>query len=360
MAKYNENIYFRKDGRYEGRIKNGYKENGKARYRSVYGCSVEEVREKMSKLQCQPIKKSGVTVYSLFLEWIDAISARVKESTIANYCMKAKKHLLPAFGDMDCCEITAHMIQELITEKLKNGLSARYVSDIVVLLKSVLKYAQRTYHIVDRITYIVMPKKKKPQIRVLNKQEQKTLEKYLVQHQDNTSLGIALTLYTGIRIGELCALRWKDIDFEKRTLTVRHTLQRISKWHKYGKTQLVITEPKSFSSLRTIPIPDCMLDMLKKFRKKADIFILSENQRPVEPRTMQYRFAAILKNENLPSVHFHSLRHLFASNCIALGFDVKALSEMLGHSSVELTLNRYVHSSLEQKRRYMQLLSFAV
>lgn len=360
MATKGENIYLRKDGRYEGRIKNGYREDGKVKYRSVYGCSLDEVRGKMAKIHGQPQNKSGMTVKSLFCEWLEAICARVKESTVANYRMKAEKHLLPAFGQLDCCEVTPHMVQEFISEKLKSGLSARYVSDIVVLLKSLFKYAERTYQIIDRITYVVMPKKQRPEIHILDNSQQKILEKYLIHAKDNTSFGIMLTLYTGLRIGELCALKWEDIDLKKRTLTVRHTLQRISSPREHDKTQLVITEPKSFSSQRTIPLPDCIIAMLKKFRNKPHTFILSGTEKPIEPRTMQYRFSAILKNVNLPSVHFHSLRHLFASNCIALGFDVKALSEMLGHSSVQFTLDRYVHSSLEQKRKYMQLFSFAV
>ncbi len=305
-------------------------------------------------------EKSGMTFYYLFSEWFRAISARTKESTIANYRMKAEKHLLPAFGELDCSEMTAPLVQEFISEKLENGLSARYVSDIMVLLKSVLRYAARTYQITNRIAYIVMPKKKTAEIRVLTGEEQKKLEKHLILHQDRTSLGIALTLYTGIRIGELCALKWNDIDFENRVLSVRHTLQRINKSHESGKTQLVITEPKSTASQRMIPIPEFLIVMLKKFREPENTFILSGTEKPLEPRTMQYRFAAILKKEGLPPVHFHSLRHLFASNCIALGFDIKALSEMLGHSSVEITLNRYVHSSLEQKRKYMERFSSIV
>lgn len=357
MTKTRDNIYLRKDGRYEGRFRKGFKENGKPKYCSVYGHSYEEVSQKMAELQEKSSSKTGLTVNTLFSEWIQAISARVKESTIANYQMKAEKHIFPAFGEKDCSEITVSMVQNFISEKLKKGLSPRYVSDIVVLLKSIFKYADRTYQIINRIVHVVLPKKKKPDIQVLNDSEQKELQNYILTHQDRTSLGIAVAMYTGIRIGELCALKWSDVDLEKRILTVRHTLQRIRKSHKTGKTQLVITEPKSSASQRTIPIPDCLLPMLKKFKEKENTFVLTGKESPIEPRTMQYRFAAILKNGNLPSVHFHSLRHMFASNCVALGFDVKTLSEILGHSSVELTLNRYVHSSLEQKRKYMERFS---
>lgn len=361
MARIGFNIYLRKDGRYEGRYVYVVKKDGKSKYRSVYGYSYEEVKQKLEAVQSEQFSSSprpGLTVYSLFAEWLQAISARVKESTIANYRMKAEAHILPAFGKLEHSAVNAAMVQSFIAQKLKDGLSARYVSDIVVLLKSVFKYASRTYQIHNPIANVMLPKKKKPEIRLLNTAEQSKLQAHLLANQNLTSLGIALSMYTGVRIGELCALRWSDIDLEKRTLTVRHTIQRIRKANGVSRTQLVITEPKSSSSMRIIPIPECLMDMLQRFHSVSEHYVLSDTNKPIEPRTMQYRFAAILKRVNLPSVHFHSLRHLFATNSMALGFDVKALSELLGHSSVEITLNRYVHSSLKQKRAYMERFSF--
>ncbi|MDE6777361.1 MAG: site-specific integrase, partial [Oscillospiraceae bacterium] len=190
--------------------------------------------------------------------------------------------------------------------------------------------------------------------------QQEILKKYIMNHQNVTTLGIALSLYTGIRIGELCALQWADIDLKKRILTVRKTIQRIQSTNKNHRTRLVITAPKSNSSCREIPIPDCLYKMLLKFKSNQNIYILSTKTKPIEPRTMQYRFAKILKNANLPSVHYHTLRHAFATNCVALGFDIKILSEILGHSSVELTLNRYVHSSMKRKQYCMNLLSWSI
>lgn len=166
-------------------------------------------------------------------------------------------------------------------------------------------------------------------------------------------------MYMGLRIGELCALKWEDVDLEKREITVSKTIQRIQVRNGKRRTKLVITEPKSANSMRIIPIPECLAELLKQFKNNADCFVLSDNKKPVEPRTMQYRFAKILRNADLPSVHFHSLRHLFATNCIALGFDVKTLSEILGHSSIEVTLSRYVHSSMDRKRACMDLMKSA-
>lgn len=152
-------------------------------------------------------------------------------------------------------------------------------------------------------------------------------------------------------------MQWEDIDFEKRIITVRKTIQRIQVKNEKTKTRLIITEPKSSNSVRDIPIPDYLIKLLYKYINSDKIYVLSGTEKTVEPRTMQYRFAKVLKNSDLPSVHYNSLRHLFATNCIELGFDIKTLSEILGHNSVEITLNCYVHSSMERKRACMNLIS---
>ena len=164
-------------------------------------------------------------------------------------------------------------------------------------------------------------------------------------------------MFTGIRIGELCSLKWSDIDLEKNILTVSKTMQRIKKLDGNTATKILIDSPKSKSSVRKIPLPEFIADILKKLRGNSDDYVLTGKKLYAEPRTMQYRFSAILKKLSLPKVNFHALRHAFATNCIALGFDVKTLSEILGHSSVEITLNRYVHSSMDRKRACMEVLN---
>ena len=250
----------------------------------------------------------------------------------------------------------AEDIYQFISKKQKEGLSNRYITDIIILIKTIFKYAVRTYRIFNPLDGIVLPKRKKPEIQLLDETEQADLQQYIAENQNQTTLGVALSMSTGIRIGELCALQWKDIDLEKRILTVSKTMQRIQIQNAVTKTKLIITEPKSESSKRSIPLPECIMDFLKKFKGNAGEYVLSGSNNPTEPRTMQYRFQKILKNVNLPSVHFHALRHIFATTCVKLGFDVKTLSELLGHSSVEITLNRYVHSDFEQKRAYMKRL----
>ena len=354
-------VYQRKDGRYEGRIQ---LENadGKRKYKSFFGRTTDAVAAKMAEFRTELHSETciSITFSDAYAEWFDSISIRVKKSTLANYTLKAEKHILPVYGGEDITSIQQNSIYQFIRDKQDAGLSNRYITDILVLMKSVFKYAARTYHIPNPMDGLVMPKKQQKEIRLLTEAEEQKLMQIVLGTQNLTTMGIALAKLTGLRIGELCALKWSDIDLEKRILTVRKTLQRVQIKGGKKKTKLMLTDPKSGTSKRTIPIPECMIEFLRKFQGKAEEFLLSGKEKPVEPRTMQYRFATILKNGNLPSVHFHALRHMFASTCVKLGFDIKSLSEILGHSGVEITLNRYVHSSFEQKAVFMNRLKIAV
>lgn len=355
------NIYKRKDGRYESRIPNGKKANGKRAFLYVLARTKEQCIERVQAI-CQQNRPKGycnLTIAELFSEWHRSVLHRVKESTAASYFMKADKHILPAFGDKVVSSLTANHIYDFIADKQKAGFSPRYIADIVILMKTIFKYAVRTYQIFNPLDGIVLLKKKSPEVQLIDETEQKTLQQYISKHQNRSTMGTALSMTIGLRIGELCPLQWRDIDLEKRILTVSKTMQRIQCPTASSKTKLIITDPKSESSRRQIPIPECMMSFLLKFKGKPNEYILTGTDKPIEPRAMQYRFHTILKNAKLPSVHFHALRHIFATNCIKLGFDVKALSELLGHSSVEITLNRYVHSTFDQKREYMKRVQMA-
>lgn len=353
-----QNIYHCKDGRWEGKILILRCENGKRGFLRICSGSKERVLEKMSEIHARMnAPEDRHTFREVYLEWYESIRFRVKESTLANYRMKVRRHLLPVFGDLLMTEITSKEIYDFMDRKLADGLSTHYISDILLLMKSVFKYAANCFHISNPFDNVVMPKKRSQEVKLLDSSQQETLRLYLARHPNRSTLGVALSLNTGIRIGELCALRWSDIDLEKRILTVSRTMLRIQSSDGEHKTKLIVTEPKSESSIRQIPIPDCLMGMLTRFRANADDYVLSGTKKPVEPRTMQNHFARILQEAKLPPIHFHALRHMFATNCVRLGFDIKALSELLGHSSVEITLNRYVHASLEQKEHYMNLLT---
>lgn len=358
MGMNNLNIYSRKDGRFEGRVYLGKDENGKRRYRSYYGATAEEVRRKYELAQFSfvtNVPAAKMTVANLTAEWLLSIQNRVKGSTLANYRLKLKKHIIPSFGTMNCWAVGSREIYGFINKKIADGLSSRYVSDILVVMKSIFKYAAREYGIKNVFDGISMPKKKQKEVRLLTKDEENKLKKYITDKPSLFGMGIALTMYTGLRIGELCALKWECIDLESRTLTVRKTIQRIQDHEGGSKTKLIITEPKSERSRRTIPIPKCMIEMLRSFKTDDGCYLLTGEEKPMEPRAMQYRFSRLLKKLELPHIHYHALRHGWASRAIELGFDVKTLSEILGHSGVELTLRLYVHSSFERKRACMDM-----
>jgi integrase len=357
MARRGENIYKRKDGRWEGRYKCGYNESGKAKYRSVYGHSYAEVRSKLTPLKAStpaPKITCRLTVKELFDEWLSAVKLRVKPSTYANYQMKVEKHILPAFGGIRYDTLTIQILNRFIEDKLNSGLSAKYVSDIIIVFKSMAKYTAKIHGFRNITADVTLPKVHRKEMQLLSPTQQRKLCDYLLHNLNPTSLCVLLSLYTGLRVGEVCGLMWGDIDFEKSVLTVRRTVQRIRN-NTHG-TRLIADTPKSRSSRRSIPIPKFIMKLLRESRSNNDRYILSNSTVIIEPRTLQRRFKAILKKANLPSVGYHCLRHMFATNSLQAGFDVKTLSEILGHTSVETTLNRYVHTSMERKIACMALL----
>lgn len=360
MARRGENIYKRKDGRWEGRYKSGIKADGTAKYSSIYGKTYAEVKaalsEKRIKTAVSAVPKN-LTLNSLFSMWFSDIRLKVKESTYMNYQMKYEKHISPSLGKTLYERLTVEKLNDYVQAKMSSGLSPKYTADIVAVIKSVCRFGKKRFGYEDKSVFMVIPKGKAKEKELLDKAEQTRLNNYLIANPTLSNVGILLSAATGIRIGELCALKWENINLEKRTLTVRNTVQRIKNINGETATKLVITAPKSSSSIREIPLPEFIIPILSEFKANNSCYLLSGTGRIVEPRVMQYRFKHILEELKLSDVSFHSLRHLFATNCIAIGVDVKSLSEILGHSGVEITLNRYVHSSMERKAEYMKSVS---
>lgn len=214
-----------------------------------------------------------------------------------------------------------------------------------------LNYAQEEYDFKLSLKNVTLPIVEKKKISRISNIEQKRLLNYLKENMSLTSLGIFLSLYMGLRIGELCGLKWSDVDFQHKTLHIKRTVQRITSTDGIRKTKIVISTPKSTSSFRDIAIPDFLMDYFRMFREKNDFYILSGLDKPVEPRTMQYRYKKILQVADIENHNYHKLRHTFATNCAEHGFDIKTLSTVLGHSSVNLTLNRYVHPDFIYQRK---------
>lgn len=346
--------------------------NGKVECTSTYEQAYMEVRTKIinakiDNKQEYNIRFEETALYGYWLdEWLRMKHLGVKDSTFIRYRNTVKNHIKPELGTCPIKKIGPSLIDEFISRKLQNGridgnggLSPKSISDILVIIKESFKFAQM--HGVDiSYNFEKLSVKKTPhEMRVLSLTEEQQLLSVLIDEMDRYKLGVFICLYTGIRIGELCALQWKHVSFSDRTIKIEQTMQRLQcvNFNAENKTQIIITEPKSFSSLRTIPLPSFLLEVMKPFVSDFNAYILSgEPNSVIEPRTMQNKFKSYLITGNIKDANFHSLRHTFATKCVEAGFDIKSLSDILGHSSVKITLDKYVHPSMQLKRSNMEKL----
>lgn len=367
MSRRGDNIRKRVDGRWEGRYRIVL-ENGEKRYRSIYGKSYGEVKEKLINIvnaECSPMRDCGnnlvlnkgkaaynISLCALMEEWLEKIERTKKYSTYVKYKSLYRCHIQNLFSNDKLTQVTNNLIQ--------NKISTLNISDstrqsVLAIIKQTLHYAEDQYgypmiSITSKSVY-----KNTHTIEIMNRTEQARLMQFLHNNMDISKAGIFLCLSTGLRLGEVCALKWEDIDPEQKLLHVSRTVQRIESKNGFQKTALLETPPKSFFSNREIPISDSLLQILTNFKKTDQGYVLRASK-PMEPRTYQNHFKRYLQAINAPSYNFHTLRHTFATNCIDNGMDIKSLSEILGHSDVQITLNRYVHPSMDTKRKYINAL----
>lgn len=373
MARKGENIYKRKDGRWEGRYTKAYSDLQKPVHGYVYGKTYAEAKQKLTEAKANviygrlPANTKVICYNDVLSAWLFSEKLKTKESTFARYSHLVDCHIRKPLGTNMLNMIETETVESYILSLLSEGrsdntggLASKTVSDILFIIKSSMEYAADKGYTVVCNTKKLSVKVSKHDIRVFSKIEQNSLTSYLLNDLDVSKLGVLLCLYTGIRIGELCALRWEDIDIENKVLSVNKTLIRIQNTNTLiaSKTKIIISAPKSNCSIRKIPLPDCIIPLLKAFAQKGDTFFLTgETERFVEPRTMQNRFKKYVSACNIADANFHALRHTFATRCVELGFEIKSLSEILGHANVNITLNRYVHSSFELKTLNMNRLS---
>lgn len=375
MPRKGENIYKRKDGRWEGRYIKGRRSNGKAIYGYLYAYSYRELKKKMvnykqkiiiSKREEQSIFKSNITFGTLTKLWMSSRKMRIKESTYVKYNNLLNIYILPEFKDILVQELSYCQIDDfankLLTNggKKKSGLSAKTVNDCITLIRTILRYAQNNGISVKSLGNGIVIKSSFKELNVLSLSEQKCLYNYLIKHLNPKNFGVLLCLLTGLRIGEICALRWEDISLIEKSVYVHSTLQRIQDFSNISnkKTRILISSPKSPCSIRTIPLTDEIISLImRSFSNKHGFVLTGDEKNFVEPRSMQNHFKRICFDASIRIVNFHSLRHTFATRCIELGFDVKSLSEILGHANVSITMNRYVHTSMDTKRKNMSKLS---
>lgn len=366
MPRRGENIYRRKDGRWEARYIKGHDESGRAIYGYIYKNSYNEVKKAQAEARVQiKVPPKNTVDYSKDLEehlilWLSSIKGSIKESTFANYYGIVNRHIIPQLGKLPLDQVNSNLIQHYLNELSVNGslqkeggLSAKTVRDIALLLKHSLKSEGISLE-------LKLPKYTPPKLRVFTDQEESQIITAAIHDDTLMGLGILICLFTGIRIGELCSLKWGDISIQNGLIQINKTIQRIQNCNDFSKQKTVVEigTPKSEHSFRDIPIPEDFIKILKqlKIEKTDDDYLLSGGKKYIEPRLCQYHFKKILKDAGIADCNFHVLRHTFATKCIELGIDVKTVSILLGHSNVNMTLNRYVHPAVDYQRKCIEQL----
>ena len=296
---------------------------------------------------------SNKTIREIAVAWKEYKRPYVKQSTMAAYVLILENHIIPDFGDSD----TLHEkeVQAFVLQKLGSGLSTKSVKDILIVLKMVMKFGAKNewmnYYEWD-IKYPTSSVNK--EVEVLSVANHRTILNYIQSHFTFTGLGIYISLSTGLRIGEICALKWSDINVPDGTITVSRTIERIYIIEGEEKhTELVINSPKTKNSCREIPMSKELLAMVKPLKKviNDDFYVLTNDERPTEPRTYRNYYNKLMSKLGIPKLKYHGLRHSFATRCIEAGCDYKTVSVLLGHSNISTTLNLYVHPNMEQKKR---------
>ncbi len=375
MPRRGENIRKRKDGRWEARFIKNYSSNGKAVYGSVYGKTYFEAKKKQTEMlemlsaNTLPLNDHETTFREVLFLWLSTNRIKLKDQTYAKYMYLIENHIIPILGSTKIKRLENSLINSFLYEKSingrldgKGGLSSSYLQTIAFIINSAIALSVKEGYRSSFLGAIVKPNKlkRKAEPDVLSTHEQSVLEKYLLSEPTDFNIGILLSLYMGLRIGEVCALKWDDIDFTTKTIHIRHTVERITNINAKQndrKTMLVLCNAKSVSSNRIIPIPSKLYLLLFQRKKRIGFVVKGKTYDYSDPRTFQNAFHKCLDACNLRSINSHALRHTFATRCIEAGADIKALSEMLGHANVNITLNTYVHSSLEHKRKQIELLS---
>ena len=277
----------------------------------------------------------------------------VKKSSYATYCILIRSHLIPEFGERT--DIREEDVQAFVNRKLADGLGRKTIRDILMVLKMILRYGDKHGLMEMHPLDIVFPTESGRQdVEVLTITDQRQLMAYVREHFSFFNLGILICLHAGLRIGELCALQWDDIDVASGVIRVSKTIQRIYMADGREKdSELIIDKPKTRSSVREIPMTRDLLALVRPLKKivRGDFYVLTNAAAPTEPRRYRSYFTRLLLRLGLPRMRFHGLRHSFATRCIESKCDYKTVSVLLGHSSISTTLNLYVHPNLEQKRK---------
>lgn len=380
----------RKDGRWEGLYTVNYKR------KSVYGKTQAEVRKKLNEVlndinNGMYIENTNITLGAWLDEWLEVYAKpSVKLSTYGSYEGYIRNHIKPEIGKVKLSALRADILQKFINQKLKNGrcdkfkdintnklvtrkggLSEKTIKNMYNMMHSALKQAYKNGLVNQNVSELItLPKQKRNEMRVLSLEEQKALQSAV--QDERLGIGIILSLFTGIRLGELLGLKFEDIDFENKTITIRRTLNRLKVYDNSDKkTDIIIGEPKTNKAKRIIPLQEFLIPLLKAHRTrmlteqikvgnlyKNDSFVMcNEFGKHLEPTTYQNFFKKMLKKAGVEDTNFHTLRHTFATRALENGFDVKVLADILGHADASTTLNKYAHALPDHKKISMEKLS---
>jgi len=383
-------IRLRNDGRWEGLYTIDYKR------KSTYGKTQDEVRKKLNKIQNDIdnglyIKNDNITVGAWLDEWLEVYAKpTVKLSTYGSYETYIRGHIKPELGKIKLRNLKANMLQKFFNQKQisgrldkvldsktkklvtkKGGLSEKTIKNMYNMIHSALKQAYKNELIQKNVSELItLPKQNRQEMRVLSLEEQQQLEG--ATKGERLGLGITLALYTGLRIGELLGLKFDDIDFKNKTLTVRRTLNRLKVYDDPDKkTDIKIGEPKTNKAKRVIPLQDFLVTLIQSHHNQVkreririgelynyqDFIMCNEFGKYIEPRTYQDLFKKLLHRGGVEKTHFHTLRHTFATRALEAGFDIKSLADILGHADASTTLNKYAHALPDHKKLSMEKLS---
>lgn len=362
MSKRGENIYKRKDGRWEGRYIKGRKLDGKIQYGYIYSNSYKTTQNKLiEKKYLYRENQSERVLYSVSVrQWLthwltNDVKQRVKVSSFASYQYKIEHYIFPSLGECPLGQLTPEIITKLISDLKYQGLSMNTIKVILTIFKQGTSAALKADFIIDcPFKDIQIPSEQKTKVNALSLAVQRKVEERAVK--DDYGLPTFLALYTGMRIGEISALQWSDIDFDRDAILVKHTYQRLPLGKEGQRTQLSLSKAKSASSQRMIPLAKSVkvkLLNLKK-RKTDNLFVFENKGLPIEPRLLTYHFKKITRDIGIEDIHFHQLRHTFATRCLEAQENIAVISAILGHHSVKTTLDIYTDALTFEKRSMIQ------